>query len=161
MGHEDMLVIRVYFWNLSPNRVSILDYFLNFRRNRMFILKVSLRKPLILIYYCLKTKNTYKTIELPLLWSNSIDLYSKTGYGFLERFSLTGSEYQSFRGSGPHLFLLQAPLPTLGGGVNAGLEHSMPSLIFKRPKLGNNFIFRIVYFCFPSFLSLIFLSVIS
>ena len=43
-----------------------------------------------------------------------------------------------------------------GGGVNAGLECSMPGLIFKRPKLRNNFIFRIVYFCFPSFLSLIF-----
>ena len=30
MGHGDMLVIRVYFWNPSPNRVSILDYFLIF-----------------------------------------------------------------------------------------------------------------------------------
>ena len=66
MGHGDMLVIRVYFWDPSPNRVSILDYFLNFRRNRMFILKLSLRKPLFLIYYCLETINTYKTIELPL-----------------------------------------------------------------------------------------------
>ena len=30
MGHGDMLVIRVYFWNPSPNRVSILDYFFEF-----------------------------------------------------------------------------------------------------------------------------------
>ena len=66
MGHGDMLVIRVYIWNPSPNRVSILDYFLNFCRNRMFILKLSLRKPLFLVYYGLKTINTYKTIELPL-----------------------------------------------------------------------------------------------
>ena len=66
MGHGDMLVIRLYVWNPSLNRVSVLDYFLNFRRNRMFILKLSLRKPLFLIYYCLKTIKTYKTIELLL-----------------------------------------------------------------------------------------------
>ena len=50
MGHGDMPVIRV----------STLDYFLNFHRNRMFSLKLSLRKPLFLIYYCLKTIKNLK-----------------------------------------------------------------------------------------------------
>ena len=57
-GHGDMPVIGVYFWNPSPNMVSILDYLLNFRRNRMFILKL-----LFLRYYCLKTIKPIKQLN--------------------------------------------------------------------------------------------------
>ena len=129
-------------------------FFFNFLQNRMFILKLSLRKPLFLIYYCLKTLKTYKTIELPLFQNNSIELYSKTGYRSLEIFPLTGCEYQNF-GDRVAFILVEAPPPSGGGGVNAGLEHSRPDLVFKRPRLLNNFIFRIVYSCLSSFFSLI------